>query len=782
MIYLLTGDTTMAQDAVSWATNFAISASELSGVASNNARWNGEQVMLVYDWCFNYMTPSQRQTIITRWNGYLGILMQKLWGGPSMPYNNYFWGYWRDEIEFGLETYYDSTANATIFLNDALVTRWQNSFLPWARSVAKIQSTNDGATPTANGGLGGVPPEGTEYGRDMFSYPVVPFESLKLMGRDLLTETDFFKGSLFYMIYTTTPIPTSQKGTSDLFGNRYYQVFPFGDDGTNNGYASAGFYYYGDAMTLYAEEWAALPLGHYARYWLDTVKPWVSPWVKATDSVGGCAIPPNGISLDYYAPGAGFVYARNGWLQPSTVVQYQLLWAATHGPFYPGTFQIWSNGVWLSKDSVGYGDAFAGVGGVGTVLTYDTPSGNSILLQGVGTAKAQWVGYPNVTRLETNPYYAYAVVDLTQFYQADQYHPWDTNPYAAHIERELLFIKPLQTLVVFDRVLSQTAAGVQAANVVKTFILHVPNQPTIMGSNDVIENNEGQTLHLTSVFPQNPSLGVVDESLFNGTSRNSPIYNYRIEEGTSGQAQSYFLNVLQARSSADADLNVSMVQDADSVTLTLRHPTLGNVVIQLMKGMTSTGGSFGFSQAALPTTLVPLNRGVELDPITDNGPAWPMSQVQSTTCASTTTATSTTQTSTTSSSTSTTTVFVTSTLTTSTSPPTTTTNTSSPTATSTTITSSASATITTSVVSTATTSPSSSSTTAVQTGLATSSTSSPVITPTQTQSTSTASVVTSSASASTGGVPEFSVQPFATTAFALLLVASYLVAIRRKRD
>ena len=57
--YVMTGETQYGQAAVNMLMNFTISQSELDGVASDDYRWN-DWVPVVYDWCYNVMTPTQR--------------------------------------------------------------------------------------------------------------------------------------------------------------------------------------------------------------------------------------------------------------------------------------------------------------------------------------------------------------------------------------------------------------------------------------------------------------------------------------------------------------------------------------------------------------------------------------------------------------------------------------------------------------------------------------------------------------------------------------------------
>src|SRR5204862_3776242 len=109
-----------------------------------------------------------------------------------------------------------------------------------------------------------------------------------------------------------------------------------------------------------------------------------------------------------------------------------------------------------------------------------------------------------------------------------------------------------------------------AASVAKTFLLHFPNAPTVTG-NTVLGVNGNQALRLTTLTPAGqtaPTYKVVDERT--GTLVNDTDYQYRLEETTQGQAQSYLINVLQARDANGADLAITMTEDARGFTITLR--------------------------------------------------------------------------------------------------------------------------------------------------------------------------------------------------------------------
>ena len=76
----MTGNATYGQVAVTALMNWTISADELSGGSQvNTYRW-GDWVPVVFDWCYNLMTPSQVSTFIARYNNYTTTMTREKLG------------------------------------------------------------------------------------------------------------------------------------------------------------------------------------------------------------------------------------------------------------------------------------------------------------------------------------------------------------------------------------------------------------------------------------------------------------------------------------------------------------------------------------------------------------------------------------------------------------------------------------------------------------------------------------------------------------------------------
>jgi hypothetical protein len=586
---------TDCKSVVDWATGFTIPDQEFN-VASDDMRWNGEFVILTYDWCHDQLSDAQKTLLISRWNTYVDKAIALSWGGPTMPSSNYYWGYLRDGLEWGIATYGENP-NAQKYLDDSITTRWTNSFLPLTQGKLNGDAR------------GGVFLEGTQYGAYMANYPVVPFMTASLMGRTLYDETDFYKAGVYYVIYSTPPGPTTS-----IDGTKAYETFPFGDDETYIQHQSSA--RVNNFMSQAAQTWDCLDVGKDARGWLKQTGTEAEPHVASVDK-GGDAKDPSNLPLDYYATGVRFFYGRTAWAPTATAFMWQLGDAiqgeAGHTHLDYGNFQIWRGGKWLTREATGYDDTYTGYGGTGELDSADTLAHNAIIINGLGDAHASQNGVqgpPVVKRLESQPDYAYAHVDISNAYRnPDTGHPERDNPAAGHVERELVFFRGLETTVILDRVLSNATGGKTAEQIEKAFIAHFEGNPTIENPNHVTYTAGGQALRMSVLVPSAPTTRVIDEK----KAKNSPNGIFRVEVVTSGVAQSYFLTVLQAKDAAAAALNPTVTEDGASFTVTLD----GSNSIVFQKGQSSAGGTITVKGAQK-------NLRADVQPIalSDSGPVW----------------------------------------------------------------------------------------------------------------------------------------------------------------
>ena len=575
--YLMTGNIQYGMAAVSSITNISILASELEGVSSNNYKWQAG-ALEAFSWCYNLLTPTQITTFISEYNNYTQILLAKSWGGPGMEGNNYYWGYFGNALNWALDSYYINPMAPT-FLYDIMVTRWQDGVLPYF----------------AGGDAGGVPPEGSEYFADILDFELIPFETMKLMGDDVVSQTQWYQAAAYWVIYDTSPSPIDGS----------YAGFPFEDDEDSNGIpAFTTFQVYGDFMTMVANEWPTQPIGEYARQWLNITQTSVDPWVAAVDP-GGTALSYTNLPLDYYAPGMSYVYSRTSWAPGATAVLLQLgeSSAASHQQLDMGAFQIEAGSQQLAIPHTGYVQTFAD--GTSSELT---SAHNGLLYNNVGQAQYDQAGPPQVLALESTPTLTYAVDDLTNTYLGSSGYG---NASAGHTVREFIFIKPLDTLFVVDRMASSSVS------VTQSFLLHTPGSPTIVNSNDVTFTSGNEELFLTTV----PTAGSHSYSVSNEGDEGSTDV-YRLQDNYTGVQDNVLLHAITIGPPGSDPVSVAITgQTASTWTITFTSATLGTAVLVLNNGTFSLGGSFGYAASGTPV-LSPLTNSVQTITVTSNGPVW----------------------------------------------------------------------------------------------------------------------------------------------------------------
>jgi hypothetical protein len=155
------------------------------------------------------------------------------------------------------------------------------------------------------------------------------------------------------------------------------------------------------------------------------------------------------------------------------------------------------------------------------------------------------------------------------------------------------------------------SGGATAAKVVKTFLIHFENSPTLVDNNNVDAVNGSQDLHVTTLLPtKTDARRVVNEASCSGC---DSMGIYRMEEDTSGAAQSYFLHVLQGREASASNLTASVL-DSNPASST---GSGSDVVIVFQKGITSSGGSITIAGSSSQ-----FRSDVQGMTVTDSGPVW----------------------------------------------------------------------------------------------------------------------------------------------------------------
>ena len=630
---LLTGDPARCAAPIDWLVNFTLP--DIGNVSSDNSRWYGESAALVFDWCFHAMGQAQRNTVIGRWNGYLDTLHAKPWGGRGFSENNYFWGYLRNNLEWAIATWHENP-HAPVLLEAAIATRYDTWFID--EHAATL-------------GAGGVPGEGTQYGRYMLGYPAVPFLTLRDYGIDLYARTPWFGTAIYPALYGTlpqpTPAPTNVRLACD---ERYWYAMPFNDDET---------FLACEPEAVRGQDWGMymLAMGEaadgaqrdHARHWFDTLQPQLPFWARfrapSASLAGVDALP-----LDYFAPGPGFLFARSGRGADASVVLLQL---GAHGQVGhrhndTGSFQFWRDGEWISRETTGYTDIIPGYGGGAGVDVLDTVGHNGVLFEGRG--ERGWTsggprdivpgsqgqnpdGMARVLRVHHHEDFLYAAVDLSEPYRAERSndrcrYDW---PFAESAIREFVFVRDLEVLVVFDRLLSggdslgytdvhclsvgftpYAGPRLAAEQVRKAFVAHFLAPPSIVANSATAAVGE-QTARVEMLWPSNTTRRMIDETRGNAAS----VGQRRLEVESGGTALTHFVHMVHSTRASEPAASATLDASGDPWRLTLSKPGQQDVMLELLPGAASLGGAI--VTAAGRTVL--LDR-VQHSWVDGDGPHW----------------------------------------------------------------------------------------------------------------------------------------------------------------
>jgi hypothetical protein len=598
---LMSNNSTWCNAQINWAVTLDESSC-YQAVGCDSMRGSGESVMLTYDWLYAMITPAQRTAIINNWNTWQTYLdTQNSWGNTGMPSSNYFAGAFRTDFSAGVATQGDNSS-ATAFLNYGLNSRW-----------AALVNFN---SPTGTGPLGAKgyalhSQEGSQYGRYSLAYYAIPLTSSALLGRDMWQETTAFKAGVLQTIYNTMPTQTVSRGL--------YDGWTWSDD--ENWVSGAGLYggggmqsrYYGDFMMAASQEFPTTAIGQLARQWINTVKPTIGPMWLAVDS-GGATQPFSTLPLDYYASGPQYVYWRNSWNADASSLLLQMgeTLGIGHTHFDVGAFQWFRSGSYLIRETPTYGNTLAGYNSVGTVGGDSGFAHNVPLIGGLAEVTAGCRDSDAVVRrLESQSTYAYIDADISGTYTNNVCagnHPERENAAAQHVEREFIFFRDIEVLLILDRLQADTATRG------KTFTSHCETSPVSINASHYTCVDGGQKASYSVLLPATPSLVVVNEAA-NGATCEKGTCQYRLEvnDNTPIGAQSYFMVAIQGLGVSGTGMTPAVQDNGASWTITLD----ANHSAVLNKGMSSAGGT-----VTINGTTTNLRADAQSMTITDSGPVW----------------------------------------------------------------------------------------------------------------------------------------------------------------
>jgi len=510
-------------------------------VALNSYLHIGEMIgdlALVYDWCFDAVTPAQR----TRWIAYANQAVTNVWNptGATWGGTAQSWNGW--SVNNPSNNYYYSFLRATMLVG--LATKDENPAADDFLATFRDEKILGQLVPTFAADLpGGGSREGTGYGVAMRNL----FELYDLWkattGEQLATKTKHARESMASFIHQTMP-------TLD-------RIAPTGDHARDH---TAPFF---DYQRHYLQLLIALypndPLSRRAKQLIESSSTpvmsqgfmYAYDFVYDNANVSLYAL--DGLGITHYAPGIGQIYARSGWDRNATWVNLIAgPYTESHAHQDQGSLMIYKGG-WLAYDA--NVDSRSGLAQATTAHGLVRVSSGGQPVRQIGSTQSR------VEALTKGAGWSYAATDLTPAYKG--------NAAIQQVQREMVYLEP-DVVIVFDRVVSSTGTT-------QTWQLATPTQPALSGNTATI-TNAGHQLRVTRLAPSAGAMSTYDfrgEADFTG--------GWRLDETQAGGDQRY-LHVMAidgavtttaaAGDAANPGTTITLA-DGRTVTVTFHRDSIG---------------------------------------------------------------------------------------------------------------------------------------------------------------------------------------------------------------
>ena len=447
LMFRLTGEPAYATYAV-MQTDAVVAAEEMLIAQDMRANVGGDSylevgrtvgnVALVYDWCYDRLTPAQR----SRWLTYSNQSVKNVWNHRSASWGNktYAWTGW--SVDNPSNNYYYSFLRATMLLG--LASHGENAQSQTWLDTFRIAKLEKQLFPTFNRDLaGGGSREGTGYGTAMRGLWQLLDWWERSTGERLAERSPHTLASMAHMMHSTVPTLDRLAPTGDHARDATAALFDYHRD------------YLLELMALFPKErLAGTAKTFLAASSVPSMKQGFNAYIDFLYGDSHIAAQPLAdLSTAYWGSGTGQLMMRSAW-QPTATYSNFICgpYTESHAHRDQGSFVLYRNG-WLlndanmqSKSGIEQGEELH------NQVRFD--------IAGVPVKQSNGAGC-KLTALVDNPLFTYAAGRITGAY--------DGRVVIKKVEREFLFIKP-DTLVLFDR--SAAAPGTR-----RVWTLNLPPSP-----------------------------------------------------------------------------------------------------------------------------------------------------------------------------------------------------------------------------------------------------------------------------------------------------------------
>ncbi len=515
LAWLITGRTEFLSNSIAYATRMLAKPMREHFRDVHEATYVGASwvhaMALHYDWCYDQLSPERRRAIA----GWLKEAARWGWARSGAPV-----------------AHNDGGARQCLLGSAALALLGDD---PEGDDLYRLSRENfdRNLLPWLNdGGQGGRSGDGGEY-EGLHAFYIVKFAwmSQTATGEDIFSQSPFFFARLKHLLFGWYPRPLVEKhGAYSM--REYYS--PGGDHirmgfvGDTQPYQSAAALCarFRDTPEAQAVRWLA---GEWPTQWMQYTLRWAvlgdyenipacAPAGTAVEARPGAGGEP-GVGLAYLDRGCNTMYMRSDWSDDATWILFENApFVSAHDGLDSGTFEIFKGDILAART----GNCDHGNIGAPHSLNYlhRTISGNCLLIndpqekwkgflagaEGENDGGGERTNFPlsssadadayryyrevfqrgQIRRFRTGADCAYALADLTPAYNNPRFHSGKLNrAKVTNVSRQLLYLRALDTVIVFDRV---TSTDPQFK---KTWLLHSLGDLDVLGGQET-KQDEGE--------------------------------------------------------------------------------------------------------------------------------------------------------------------------------------------------------------------------------------------------------------------------------------------------
>jgi hypothetical protein len=512
LMFRLTGEPLYAAYAIQ-ATDASVAAEEMLIAQDMRAKVSGDSylevgrivgnVALVYDWCYDRLTPAQR----SRWLTYSNNSVKNIWNHRSASWGakTYPWTGW--SVDNPSNNYYYSFLRATMLLGLASLgendqaQNWLDTF-----RIAKLEKQ---LFPTFKRDLeGGGSREGTGYGTAMRGL----FQMLdwweRSTGERLAERAPHTLASMAHMMHSTVPTLDRLAPTGDHARDSSALLFDYHRD------------YLLELMALFPKErMSGMAKTFLAGSSVPVMKQGFNAYIDFLYGDSHVqAQPLTDLSTTYWGAGTGQLMMRSAWRPTATYANFICgPFTESHAHRDQGSFVLYRGG-WLLND----GNMQSSSG-----IEQGEEMHNLLRFEMAGVPVKQRNGDGcKLTALTDNPLFTYASARITGAY--------DGRVVVQKSEREFLFIKP-DTFVVLDR-----SAAAPGARRIWTLNLPPSTTPPVAVGDHLRFGDAGKRLDIDRLAPQ----GIVSEVIPWRTLGGAIQGGWRIDAADKNASGGPFLHVI----------------------------------------------------------------------------------------------------------------------------------------------------------------------------------------------------------------------------------------------